>query len=202
MSSSLLCNYRINRKKYQECVIYIETDKGSGTGVIVTQEGYFITCAHVVNLCEELYVRVVCDDIAEVYQAEVVAQNNELDLAICKIDGYNGQYVELDLGRRKADLGEEIALYGFPFGQQMNDDVMELNISFTRGYISSYQTIKGRACALLDISAKAGNSGSPVVSFENGKVIGFLSGSILGGNDNREEVNYMLPTSLLDDLLT
>lgn len=149
-----------------------------------------------------MYVKVVCDDNAEVYQAEIVTQNNELDLAICKIDEYNGQYAELDLNRKKANLGEEIALYGFPFGQRMNDDVMDLNISYTRGYVSSYQTIKGRACALLDISAKAGNSGSPVVSCENGKIIGFLSGSILGGHDNREEVNYMIPSFLLEELLS
>ena len=98
-------------------------------------------------------------------------------------------------------MGEEIALYGFPFGQRMNDDVMNLNISFTKGYISSYQVIKGQPRALLDISAKAGNSGSPVVSCENGKIIGFLSGSILGGNENREEVNYMIPVSCLRDML-
>lgn len=103
----------------------------------------------------------------------------------------------MDLDRTKAELGEEIALYGFPFGQRMNDNVMDLNISYTRGYLSSYQTINGHSRALLDISAKAGNSGSPVVSCENGKVIGFLSGSILGGSNNREEVNYMIPVSSL-----
>lgn len=169
--------------------------------MVVTQEGYFVTCAHVIRDCEELYVKVVCDDVADVYQANIITKNDELDLAICKIDEYNGQYAELDLVRIKADLGEEIALYGFPFGNRMSDDIMDLNISYSRGYISSYQTIKGRVCALLDISAKSGNSGSPVVSCENGKIIGFLSGSILGGNNNREEVNYMIPVNLLENLL-
>ena len=196
-----MCNYRTNRKKYQECVIYIETDKGSGTGVVLSQDGYFVTCAHVINSCEEIYVKVVCSDITDVYQASIITQNNDLDLAICKILEYNGQYAELDFERITVDLGEEIALYGFPFGQRMNDDVMNLNISFTKGYISSYQVIKGQPRALLDISAKAGNSGSPVVSCENGKIIGFLSGSILGGNENREEVNYMIPVSCLCDML-
>ena len=201
VNSTLLCNYLTSRKRYQECVIYIETDSGSGTGVIVTKDGYFITCAHVVASCQELYVKVVNNDKADVYEANVITSNDELDLAICKIEEYNGQYAELDFGRSKADLGEEIALYGFPFGKRMNDDVMELNISYTRGYVSSYQTIKGHSCALLDISAKAGNSGSPVVSCENGKIIGFLSGSILGGNNNREEVNYMIPISELECLI-
>ena len=201
VASGQLCNFRENRKKYQECVIYIETNQGSGTGVIVTQDGYFITCAHVINGCNKLYAKVVCNDVPCVYEGKVVTQNNELDLAICKIINYNGEYAELDFERKKAELGEEIALYGFPFGRRMNDDVMELNISYAKGYISSYQTINGPARAFLDISAKAGNSGSPVASFENGKIIGFLSGSILGGENNREEVNYMVPVSLLEEIL-
>ena len=174
---------------------------GSGTGVIVTQDGYFITCAHVVSRCNELYIKTICKEIADVFEASVIYLNEELDLAICKANEYNGPYAEIDFDRDKATIGEEIALYGFPFGQRMNDNVMELNISYTKGYISSYQKINGHSRGLLDISAKAGNSGSPVASCENGKIIGFLSGSILGGNNNREEVNYMIPTSELKLIL-
>lgn len=201
VQSNLLCNYRVDRKRYQECVIYIETNQGSGTGVIVTKDGYFITCAHVIEGCSKLYAKVVYNDVATVYAGKVVTKNTQLDLAVCKMVDYNGEYAELDFERKKAELGEEIALYGFPFGRRMNDDVMELNISYAKGYVSSYQTINGQARAFLDVSAKAGNSGSPVASFENGKIIGFLSGSILGGENNREEVNYMVPVSLLEQIL-
>ena len=97
--------------------------------------------------------------------------------------------------------GEEIVIYGYPFGSRMNDNVMQLNISFARGYISSNQTKNGIDRTLLDISAKAGNSGSPIISVESGKVIGILCGSMLGGRDNREEVNYMLPISYIDRVL-
>lgn len=83
----------------------------------------------------------------------------------------------------------------------MNDNVMDLNISFAKGYVSSNQVINGVNTTLLDISAKAGNSGSPIVSVESGKVIGILKGSLTGGANNREEVNYMLPMSYIDQVL-
>lgn len=99
-------------------------------------------------------------------------------------------------------IGEEIVIYGYPFGKRLNDNVMDLNISFAKGYVSSNQIIKGINTTLLDISAKAGNSGSPIVSVDSGKVIGILKGSLSGGVRNQEEVNYMLPISYIDRVLS
>ena len=111
---------------------------------------------------------------------------------------YYYSYIEID---DPPYLGEEIVIYGYPFGKRMNDNVMELNISFAKGYVSSNQTINGITKTLLDISAKAGNSGSPIISVESGKVIGILCGSILGGSNNHEEINYMLPIKYIDNVL-
>ena len=61
--------------------------------------------------------------------------------------------------------------------------------------------VNGINRTLLDISAKAGNSGSPIISTESGKVIGILCGSMLGGLNNREEINYMIPISYIDKVL-
>lgn len=75
---------------------------------------------------------------------------------------------------------------------------MKLNISFAQGYVSSNQVVNGIDRTLLDISAKAGNSGSPIVSTETGRVIGILCGSMIQGN---EEVNYMLPISYISRVI-
>ena len=99
-------------------------------------------------------------------------------------------------------IGEEIIIHEYPFCIKVADNVTSVSIGFSRGYVSSMQTKNGRRQALLDISAKAGNSGSPVISVESGNVIGVLSGSILGGRDNWEEVNYMIPISSLNNLLS
>ena len=151
------------------------------------------------NDAEEIYVRVGRDSNS-IEKATVVVLDVRFDLAILDIEGSGFKCAELDIDS-PAQLGKDIIILGFPFGSRMSDDVSEMSVSFTRGYISSLQTRNGRKEALLDISAKAGNSGSPVIDIASGKVIGVLSGSILGGVNNREEVNYMIPISYISELL-
>lgn len=147
----------------------------------------------------EIYVRIGTEEDA-VEQAQVVSVDSGLDLAILKTECGNKHCAQLDIDR-VPDLGEEIIILGFPFGAKMSDDVSKMSVSFTRGYVSSVQTKEGKKRILLDIAAKAGNSGSPVVSLETGNVIGVLSGSVIGGVNNREEVNYMIPITYILELL-
>lgn len=99
-------------------------------------------------------------------------------------------------------LGDDIVILGFPFGKKINDEVMNLNLSFTRGYISSIQNQNKTERVLLDISAKSGNSGSPVINMNTGKVLGILCGSIINkGSNITEEINYMSPIKYLFNLM-
>ena len=123
-----------------------------------------------------------------------------MDLAIIKIESNNRFSTQLGI-EEDLLLGNEIAILGFPFGAMMADDVTKMSVSFTRGYISSVQNKNGLKRTLLDVSAKAGNSGSPVISLESGMVIGVLSGSIIGGARNMEEVNYMIPITYILELM-
>ena len=94
-------------------------------------------------------------------------------------------------------------ILGYPFGRVVSDDYDNLSLSITKGYISSWQKRNSKDYALLDISAKAGNSGSPVIDVKSGRVIGILCGSIIQDNGNfREEINYMYPLSHFFDTLT
>ena len=194
-----MLNCTRNRKKYLETILYIETDSGSGTGFCVHPSGYAVTCAHVVEDASEIYVRVGTRQDA-IEKAVVVSKNKELDLAVLHLEGSGHYSATLGLDD-EIGIGDDIIILGYPFGNRVSDDVMEMSVSFTRGYISSMQTRNGRKQALLDISAKAGNSGSPVISVASGNVVGVLSGSILGGQQNREEVNYMIPISSLEQLM-
>lgn len=137
------------------------------------------------------------DEEYDVFQAVVVQINETVDIALLKLEKGN-YYYSLIEENRKPYPGEEIVILGYPFGSRMNDDVMKLNISFAKGYVSSNQVVAGIGRTLLDISAKAGNSGSPIISTETGNVIGILCGSMIQGN---EEVNYMLPISYIDTII-
>ncbi len=194
-----MLNYTVNRRQYLETILYIETDKGSGTGFIIHPSGIAVTCAHVVGGCSEIYARIGTKEDA-IEKAEIVSIDHKVDLAIIMLEGTHHYASTLGMDEG-VYIGEEIIILGYPFGNKVADDVMSMSVSFTRGYVSSMQTKNGRQQALLDISAKAGNSGSPVIGVSSGNVIGVLSGSILGGHDNREEVNYMIPISSLNNLL-
>lgn len=179
--------------------MYIETDKGSGTGFMFSEKGYAITCAHVINGASEIYVRVGTNE-NDVEQAKVISVDTCLDLAIIKTEQERKCCAILDIDR-EAELGEEIVILGFPFGAKMSDDVSKMSVSFTRGYVSSKQVKDEKKRTMLDIAAKAGNSGSPVISLETGGVVGVLSGSITGGVKNMEEVNYMIPIDYVLELM-
>ena len=213
-------NYNTDKAIIQSCVVYIESDKGSGSGFIIDTEGHIATCAHVVKDAEELYIKFTDENKNKiVYKGKVINLNEETDTAIIEI-GNIGKVINLnektdtaimkienkrtfpfiDLDdRAEAETGEEIVIYGYPLGDRLNDDVLKLNISFGKGFVSSNQVI-GIKRTMLDISAKHGNSGSPIISCENGKVIGLLSGAV-PGQEAGDEVNYMIPICYLHDLL-
>ena len=196
----MLANFVSNRRLYVETVIYIETDKGSGSGFIFHPDGYAITCAHVVKDAAEIYVRIGTKADA-IQKAALVALDDTADIAIILIDdcGYWAASIDMD---EQVYLGDEVIILGFPFGSKVADDVMEMSVSFTRGYVSSKQTKNGIEQVLLDISAKAGNSGSPVLSRETGKVVGVLCGSILNNSGGKlvEEINYMRPIRYISSM--
>lgn len=194
--------YSSEAELYDNTIIYIETNKGSGSGTIITGDGYALTCAHVVAGATEIFVRYQMSfGEYDVVKAEIVMFDEQKDMAIIKMESSSYYYARIADTQALPRPGTDIVILGFPFGSRMNDDVMELGISFTKGYVSSNQTISGQKRTLLDISAKAGNSGSPVIDYRNGCVIGILSGSYTGGARNAEEINYMIPIQYLFDLL-
>lgn len=195
-----MLNFKDNRRIYVETIIYIETEKGSGTGFVFNSAGYAVTCAHVVKDASEIYVRIGTAPDA-IQKARAVGIDEKADVAVILIDGKDYYAAAVDMEER-VYLGDEIIILGFPFGSKVADDVMEMSVSYARGYVSSKQMKNGMEQVLLDISAKAGNSGSPVLSRETGKVIGVLCGSILNNSGDRlvEEINYMRPIRYINSM--
>ena len=169
----------------------------------MSASGYCVTCAHVVKGRKEFFVRVATSSGGfEVCKAELFAIDEEIDMAVLKLE--TGKYQScalLDIPRR--EMGNDIVIMGYPFGDRVSDDIENLSLSITKGYVSSWQKKKGNDYALLDIAAKAGNSGSPVIDVNSGRVIGILCGSILQENGKiTEEINYMNPISLFYERMT
>lgn len=198
------CGGALNYKSdiFAESVVYIETEHGCGTGFVITQDGYVITCAHVAAGRRNFSVKITEDDNSKVVSATLVTFNKEKDFAIIKMQEGNYKYCSLATQSYKYRRGKDIVILGYPFGRKVNHDVNNLSISLTKGYISSIQ--KGDITNVyLDISAKSGNSGSPVIDCESGEVIGILCGSLVNKSGELvEEINYMRPISYFWELFT
>ncbi len=154
----------------------------AGSGIFVESDGTILTNAHVVTSgasCSfsSLGVAVTSDpsEPAELlYEAEVVAVNNELDLAVIRITGsiddqpVPDEFPAVRLGNSQSvALGDTISILGYPV---IGGDT----ITFTTGAVSGFSSqvgIGNRAFIKTDATISAGNSGGMAVD-ANGLVVG------------------------------
>ncbi len=146
--------------------------EGSGSGFVVSADGYILTNHHVVDGSDQVTVRLL--DRRE-FKAKIVGTDPNTDLAVLKIEAKN--LVPAALGKSAASrVGEWVLAVGNPLGDN-------LTFTVTSGIISA----KGRSLALpgqsdrsiqdfiqTDAAINPGNSGGPLVSMR-GEVIGVNS---------------------------
>jgi serine protease Do len=149
-----------------------EFQEASGSGFIVSRDGYILTNDHVVSGSEDVTVRLL--DRRE-FKAKVIGTDAATDLAVLKIEANN--LTPAPLGDSDAArVGEWILAVGNPLGEN-------LTFTVTSGIISA----KGRTLALPNVSDRSiqdfiqtdaainpGNSGGPLVN-TSGQVLGVNS---------------------------
>lgn len=121
--------------------------QGSGSGVIISQDGYIVTNNHVVN--EATKIEVVLND-KRTYVAEVIGTDPNTDLALLKVKEKDLPYVNYG-NSDDVKVGEWVLAVGNPFN---------LNSTVTAGIISA----KGRNINILEHNAQGGNL-APIESF-------------------------------------
>ena len=149
-----------------------KVEQASGSGFIVSSDGYILTNAHVVDGASRVTVRLL--DRRE-FPAKVVGTDPATDVAVLKIDANNLTAAPLG-DSEAARVGEWVLAVGNPLGEN-------LTFTVTQGIISA----KGRALNLpnrtdrsiqdfiqTDAAINPGNSGGPLVSVR-GQVVGINS---------------------------
>jgi serine protease Do len=136
-----------------------------GSGFIISQEGYILTNAHVVESAEEVSVRLT--DKRE-FKARVVGADRRTDLALIKIEANGLPTVRMGDPNRLR-VGEWVVAIGSPFG---------FDNTVTAGIVSA----KGRSLPQenfvpfiqTDVAINPGNSGGPLFNMR-GEVVGINS---------------------------
>ena len=178
-------------------VLFVETDRGYGTAVLISPDGYALTCNHVISGTSSVRARLRIpgrmggDD--SWHNCQVINTKMDLDLALIKLEGSNFPYLLLAAEDRPIRKGEEIILSGYPFGARTSKDLTTFN-----GYVASTEKQtdeNGFIRYNINCEAKRGDSGAPVISLVDGRVIGILLGSMTEGRGTglTEEINYMRP---------
>ena len=171
----------------KDTVVLLETElhfpdgsiDGAGSGFVIDNKGRVITNAHVVapeftdddgnrHLATGRTVKVGFHpgtDLEETLQAEVVRENEDLDLALLKVAKETPRFLDLADSSTVQEL-TRIICAGHPAGLR--------EISLRTGAITAHRTFEGKKWLEHDAEAEWGNSGGPVVS-EDGKVLGVMA---------------------------
>lgn len=178
------------------------TASATGSGIIISEDGYILTNNHVVSSSEsEAYYQVseatkitvtLFDDETE-YEAKIVGTDEETDLAVIKIDKTGltkAEFADSD----SIKVGEFAMAVGSPLGLQS---------SVTCGIVSAVNRevtdTDGKTYTLIqtDAAINAGNSGGALVNSE-GKVIGVNTLKLTG--EDVEGMGFAIPINSTTDI--
>lgn len=140
-----------------------EVQRGVGSGFIISDDGYVLTNAHVVEGADE--VTVTLTDRRE-FKAKVLGSDRRSDVALLKVSAANLPYLRTG-DSSKIRVGEWVIAIGSPFN---------LDNTVTAGIISAKSRDTGEYLPLIqsDVAVNPGNSGGPLINMR-GEVIGINS---------------------------
>lgn len=164
-------------------------DGGSGSGSIIDKRGYILTNVHVIQNATKIYVSL--SDGTQ-YEAEVVGQDADSDLAVIKFDPPEGvQLKTIQFGDSQGlRVGQKVIAIGNPYG---------LARTMTTGIVSSLgRPLKDSATGRIinnmiqtDAAINPGNSGGPLLD-TNGRMIG-INTMIVSNSNSSAGVGFAVP---------
>lgn len=169
---------------------------GSGSGVILSEDGYILTNNHVISSADSssfyqvsdaksIKVKIYGDDTE--YSAEIIGTDSQTDLAVLKIDKTGLTPAELG-DSSSVQIGEFVLAIGNPYN---------LDYSVTAGIISALNremTVENTTYNVIqaDCAINSGNSGGALVNGK-GEVIGITTLQLAG--DGIEGVSFAIPVN-------
>ncbi len=165
---------------------------GSGSGILLTSDGYIVTCKHVVDGAETITV-ILNDDVE--HTATLVGSDSRNDLAVIKIDATG--LTPATLGdSQMLTVGEDVIAIGNPLG--------ELRGTSTSGIISALDrevTVEDMDMTLLqtDAAISPGNSGGGLFN-ASGSLIGIVNAK--ASSSGSEGLGFAIPVNSVKQIIS
>ena len=168
---------------------YCEEGYSTGSGVIMSTDGYIVTNYHIIEGSQSAWVYPLTENAG--YEAKLVGYAADLDLAVLKVDGRG--FIPAEFGSsRSLEVGDTVYALGNPLGY--------LYGSFTDGIISALArsvNVAGYDMSLIQTTAplNSGNSGGALLNCY-GQVVGITSAKITSGTEvTAEGLGLAIPIS-------
>ncbi|MCL1924831.1 MAG: trypsin-like peptidase domain-containing protein [Defluviitaleaceae bacterium] len=168
------------------------TRPSSGSGFIISEEGYIVTNYHVIEASASISV-ILYD--GEVYPAALVGTAPNYDLAVLKILT-DRDLTALSFTNSEPQVGEQVVAIGNPLGEFAN--------SMSVGHVSALNrtiTIDGLTFNAIqtDAAVNRGNSGGPLVN-TYGEVVGVVTAK--SGGHGVEGLGFAIPAYTANEIIT
>lgn len=146
---------------------------GEGSGIIMSEDGYIITNAHVVEGATSL--KVITSD-GETYEAQLIGSDTVTDLAVVKIDATGLTAAEFG-SSEDLRVADKVMAIGNPGGHELSSSVTIGYVSALNRAISNNTTGYTMEYIQTDAAINPGNSGGALIN-EYGQVVGINSAKI------------------------
>ena len=165
-----------------------QVESGAGSGVIISSDGYILTCAHVVDGASTITVTIGDKD----YTATLVGEDTTSDIAVIKIDA-DGLTPATVGNSDSLKVGESVMAVGNPLG--------ELGGTVTSGIVSALNrsvSIQGSSSVntmsliQMDASVSPGNSGGGLFNM-NGELVGIVNAK--SSDSDAEGLGFAIPVN-------
>lgn len=171
----------------------VQTPKreGSGSGVIISSDGYIVTNNHVVAGADELLVKL--NDNRE-FSARIIGTDEQTDLALIKIEGKD--FPTLPIGNSDdLKIGQWVLAVGNPFN---------LTSTVTAGIVSAKARTLGansvESFIQTDAAINRGNSGGALVN-EKGELVG-INAMLYSQTGSYSGYGFAIPTTLMNKVVS
>jgi serine protease Do len=197
----VVTGYGISEESESSNTSLIVRQRATGSGVILTEDGYIVTNAHVITGARRIRVQLPNTEQSElashsivkpagtVMDAKIVGMDRETDVAVLKIAATG--LAHLTLGdSRELRQGQMVMAFGSPLGLQ-NSVSLGVVSAVARQLKPDSPTIYIQT----DASINPGNSGGPLVDM-SGRVVG-LNTMILTQSGGSEGIGFAVPSDIL-----
>ncbi|MBE6875043.1 MAG: PDZ domain-containing protein [Ruminococcus albus] len=177
---------------------YKTTAAASGSGFIITEDGYIVTNYHVIEGANS--VKVTMYDNTQ-YDAEIIGSDESNDIAVLKIDASG--LTPVTLGDSEAlNVGDDVVAIGNPLG--------ELTFTLTSGVVSAMDRQITTSNSVMmnliqtDCAINSGNSGGALFNMY-GEVVGVTNAKYSSNSSTEasiDNIGFAIPINTVQDIIT